>query len=546
MINKISVQNYKAFKNASIELKPITIFLGANSVGKSSIMKLLLLITQNANSTDPLKSALKINGETIQLGSFENIIHKKDLKSNLRITFHLTKFNILKYKNQILNQIFDRYEALKKTYYMQKKGVDDFEVISSDIRKDIINFKKEKKLPIEQIFKEMMSYQIKINNILKKSEKKSLEARIASIFLQDYSEYNKSNGIHFDLSNYKSLLYYLIKLDNHKTNTFTILYEFSLNNKKMITINKFAIYSEESVNIFSYELQGRKHIISSIYFEKNIGKKYSTKFAKSISFNQFQVTRIQNSDNNILINTIIKMISDFVKTIKDTFNYENINYVDPLRAYPRRYYFLDEKDMLTSLNKIDGEQMATMLKENNDLKFKVNKWIGKFNLNVDIEQLQDTIHNIKISQNGLSLDITDVGFGISQILPIITQGFFSKNNSTTLIEQPEIHLHPKMQSELADLFIDIIHNSNSEININKRIIIETHSEYLLKRLRRRIADTTVLNKDIAIYSFELEKESNIGIINKIIIQEKGAFDWPKDFYSTDMDDTIEFLKYQDK
>ena len=77
-------------------------------------------------------------------------------------------------------------------------------------------------------------------------------------------------------------------------------------------------------------------------------------------------------------------------------------------------------------------------------------------MRVTVKEFKDIIHNIKINQNNLDLDITDVGFGISQVLPILVQGFMSNNKSLTLIEQPEIHLHPKMQADLADLFIDIL------------------------------------------------------------------------------------------
>jgi len=74
----------------------------------------------------------------------------------------------------------------------------------------------------------------------------------------------------------------------------------------------------------------------------------------------------------------------------------------------------------------------------------------------------------------------DVGFGISQVLPIIVQGFLSKDDSITIIEQPEIHLHPMMQSDLADLFIDVIESTTTN---GKILFIETHSESILKRLR---------------------------------------------------------------
>ena len=99
-----------------------------------------------------------------------------------------------------------------------------------------------------------------------------------------------------------------------------------------------------------------------------------------------------------------------------------------------------------------------------------------------------------------------------------------------------------MQAELADLFIDIVNDKNMK---NRKLIIETHSEYLLKRLRRRIAEGKISSEDVAIYSFELNNEINEATISPLNISKKGSFDWPKDFYSTDMDDTIEFLKLQD-
>ncbi|RYZ75918.1 MAG: hypothetical protein EOP04_32710, partial [Proteobacteria bacterium] len=95
------------------------------------------------------------------------------------------------------------------------------------------------------------------------------------------------------------------------------------------------------------------------------------------------------------------------------------------------------------------------------------------------------------------LDIADVGFGISQILPVIVQCFLSKTNSFTVIEQPEIHLHPKMQADLTDLFIEVLGDEK-----DKCLIVETHSEYLLNRLRLRIAQGKISRDDVAIYFVE--------------------------------------------
>jgi predicted ATPase len=83
-----------------------------------------------------------------------------------------------------------------------------------------------------------------------------------------------------------------------------------------------------------------------------------------------------------------------------------------------------------------------------------------------------------------SLDnsLIDVGFGVSQVLPVVTQLFFVPEGSIVLLEQPELHLHPSAQAGLADLFLTAAQERNLQL------IIESHSEHLLTRLQRRIAE----------------------------------------------------------
>ena len=187
----------------------------------------------------------------------------------------------------------------------------------------------------------------------------------------------------------------------------------------------------------------------------------------------------------------------------------------------------------------------TPLKKNTQINSRVNTWLKKFGLKVTVKEFKDIIHNIKIHQNDLDLDITDVGFGISQVLPILVQGFMSNNRSLTLIEQPEIHLHPKMQADLADLFIDIVKlAADKKGKIKKSLLIETHSEYLLKRLRRRISEGKLSSKDIAIYFIEPRDKDNkdSALIKNIEISKDGSFEWPKDFYITEFEDDMTYFQ----
>ena len=221
------------------------------------------------------------------------------------------------------------------------------------------------------------------------------------------------------------------------------------------------------------------------------------------------------------------------------------NYVSPLRAHPKRYYFLDKARHNTYVDTLDGDALTEILRENTVLKERINNWLKHFSVKIEVSHLQDIIHRLTVVQNQLNLDITDVGFGISQILPVIIQGFLSSNNSMTLIEQPEIHLHPQMQADLADLFIEVVNEKQPNDLICKYLLIETHSEYLLRRLRRRISEGVISSENVIIYSIDPQSGEEGAVIRNLELKSKGEFQWPKNFYGGELlKDTIEFIKNQ--
>jgi len=134
---------------------------------------------------------------------------------------------------------------------------------------------------------------------------------------------------------------------------------------------------------------------------------------------------------------------------------------------------------------------------------------------------------LKLSSQSPEVLITDVGFGVSQILPVIVLCYYVPRGSTLLIEQPEIHLHPKVQAGLADVFIDAIEKKDI------RIILESHSEHLLRRLQRRIAEQKFNSESAALYFCEsikgesILKELNLDLFGNIT-------NWPKDFFGDEM------------
>jgi len=128
-------------------------------------------------------------------------------------------------------------------------------------------------------------------------------------------------------------------------------------------------------------------------------------------------------------------------------------------------------------------------------------WLKKMGLihGFRLEEIKhgSNIWQIKIQmQKGRSeveVLLPDVGFGVSQILPVITLLYYVPEGSTVILEQPEIHLHPLAQAELADLIVNV------SMHRNVQIILESHSEHLLLRLQRLIAEEEIDAEEVKLY-----------------------------------------------
>ena len=173
--------------------------------------------------------------------------------------------------------------------------------------------------------------------------------------------------------------------------------------------------------------------------------------------------------------------------------YEGVNFIAPLRHTPERTYLI--KGNVNSVG-LSGENTPTMLAKLKDSKvFNDFEFMGNAQNNPQengyfdiIQYWLDFFHLGKLSIEGnrgaisITLDnhnITDIGFGVSQILPILTQGLYMSKDETLLIEQPEIHLHPKMELAMADFLIEL---AKSERNL----IVETHSDHIINRIIHRV------------------------------------------------------------
>lgn len=148
---------------------------------------------------------------------------------------------------------------------------------------------------------------------------------------------------------------------------------------------------------------------------------------------------------------------------------------------------------------------------------------------------------VRVREGGPEVSIPDVGFGVSQVLPVVIQCFYAPRNSTVLIEQPELHLHPAVQQNLADLFISATHARENGEGRGVQFLIESHSEHFLRRLQRRIAEGEIKERDVAIYFCSSTREGST--ITPLQLDVFGHVqNWPQDFFGDQMTDIAEMQK----
>jgi hypothetical protein len=221
-------------------------------------------------------------------------------------------------------------------------------------------------------------------------------------------------------------------------------------------------------------------------------------------------------------------------------------YLGPLRDYPKRIYTwagdepsdVGRKGELaipaTLAARAKGRYISPGYKRHRQtLEERLAYWLKEMGIieSFSIQQIGQNRkdYEVLVSKTKQSPEvlITDVGFGLSQVLPVIVMCYYVEEGSVLLLEQPELHLHPSAQAWLADIFIDVVNNRGVQI------IVESHSEHFLRRLQRRIAEEEIKNDKTALYFCSAENSASK--TEKLDVNMFGDItNWPKDFFGDEM------------
>jgi len=313
-----------------------------------------------------------------------------------------------------------------------------------------------------------------------------------------------------------------IKIDKGAPSTFYLDYE--LGNY----LFKLAL-RDQSTNHFDLEASSKKSD-DKFSFTRNQGRAWKLPGpVKSYKFPDQARTYFQNAG----------FLSDLEANYEKEL--DKIFYLGPLREPPKRNY-LWARSRPTDVGQkgekaIDAILAATENKEKRKIKSTgrlisfqkiVAHWLREMGLieNFRVEEIakDSNLWQVKVttSKGGSEVLLTDVGFGISQVLPVITLLQYVAEGSTVILEQPEIHLHPLAQAALADLIIQ------AATHRKVQVILESHSEHLLLRLQRRIAEEVVSAKSIKLYF--CDKINGNSVLTPLDVDLYGNINnWPENF-----------------
>jgi hypothetical protein len=479
VIEELEIGNLKAFSGIHrAQLAPITLLYGANSAGKSSLIQSLLLLKQTFESTDPQQPALVLRGNLVDLGSVPGIMHGHDTSKDLVLGLRLSSPT----RRSWLPPTIPQPDALNLTF-----GWDDD---SRSVRQKSVSFSTEGSL-ITAFTRPRGPYSVRTPETTSRSEqlpfrigqKAAREAFLSWALdaIPTYGPFRNSDTA--------------VAIRNDRQRFLTLFrdhYSFAAGSFGLLPFMS-RITPKAGAPALDDETELVLHRIQDLWMD-------------TAQLFRFQVVEAL----------------------------ETLAYLGPLRRAPQRFHLLS--GARRSQVGVSGEYAAEMLSRDPHLKAHVNRWLEILEIpyRLDVIEIEDTdvrhslgdvvVLVLTDARSGVALSPGDVGFGISQLLPIIVQSVASAG-TTICIEQPEIHVHPRLQAHVADLLID------GHQTRGNQFLVETHSEHLMLRLQTRIRAGQLDPDAVAVLYVDTDA-SGAAYLVPIELNEDGSFrqPWPHGFF----------------
>lgn len=489
MIRSVGLKGFKAFFELNdLEFKPITVLCGQNSSGKSSILQSILLMKQTRESRNFAQSLL-LNGKYVHLGSIKNALHGGA----------------------------GRMEVVVEHQFNKER--DQFEFGTR------VNFRP----PLEYLVSGLIEGG---EELFRSGKDFRVRARYAFSPAADTDMVGRNGQV---------------EVSEFEVVTTIVSSEGVVERSSRFLMEKVS----QGYDVSWSGLETFRGTSTSSGSRKNINVDFENlnPAVRQVSFSE------KGDEEGIPVSVLF-----FLRAVDElaSFMSGQITYLGPLREEPARRYFFDNevvdigvkgenaayiyqlqaKDHLRGhyfYNGLDGGGFEK--RDLTSVDRAVAEWMEILGVSgFSSEDKNDVISLGMQSRTNTRVNIADVGFGVSQIFPVILEGLRMPKGSTLLLEQPEIHLHPNMQMQMADYFISLALSG-------KNIVLETHSDHVVNRLIRRVVEdeSGSLGDMIAVY-FVSGGEKGSTVEKVQVDGARGIVNWPKGFFDQAADEQRKIIQ----
>ncbi len=589
-----------------LRLAPLTIFAGANSSGKSTVIQSMLLTAQTLQSP-VLNRPVVLNGHMARLGAFTDIVSNADEESEISIGFTLElpteephAFRLGTSPRPLPRRFTSTMRPKIDCSYMFSVRGDDFrqkEILRLQPRLERSDVSVEALLQLESVSETVSVKRSQIPLVdrirdLKLPEAGPLGADLNTLDFEVVKLLShKPDRRHRNLASRRNAG---ASFNHFLPNRLTVTYDAVETEVRQVVESLTAPITGEWIEL---ELDERRSplnegvrqivisVVESLLLSEEVSDKVKGTIARRLTelranFSVTQLHRLyrllpiparafvaekisekkdelrhavragRKSEFQLRYVPLPELLTAGMSAIRAFFSF-SVKYLGPLRDEPKPVYPLVGTSGLNDVG-FRGEHTAAVLDVNRNTQIEyvpthcfsdtfiepakhvdslqraVLDWLEYVGVGTELKTVDmgKLGHELKVAtaDSAVLHDLTQVGVGVSQVLPILVLSLLAEAGSTLIFEQPELHLHPRVQTRLADFFVAMSH-------LGKQCIVETHSEYLINRLRFRAATSKGREISDAVVLYFVEKLSDQSTYREITINEYGVIqDWPLGFF----------------
>jgi len=524
LMKEIQIMNFRSLKDTGMQkLSPITLLVGENSSGKSTFLRAFPLLKQSISkrTSGPILWAGDID-DYVDFGSFEETV-TNDGSNDITFGF---KFDI---DERVITRRYYTVGKLEKAELEKLRTKIHYEItISSDKGKEYVS-----RLKL-RINSSQIEFNLEEKSITTDRNYYYKEPKKTTPMSENVPDSRIYAGYLFAIS--RTFGFILPDIDRLWQKT---MKEILHPKTKEIAHGLVEISAEIGLRIS--EGEDLVPLASTVN-----GKKYTEVYNNFVS--------ALHADKSGDLSELFRLcfFYDSFSAIDDyIFNYfKQVHYIAPLRATAERYYRL--RNLAVDEVDYQGKNLPVFINSLSNKQLKeFHLWTEEhFGFTVSTEKKGGHLSlQIKLRESDKKINLSDTGFGYSQVLPIITQlwelssqhksnvpRYYSISQSLPMIiaiEQPELHLHPAIQARLAKAFvasIDLARKNNCEL----QLIIETHSETIVNYFGRAIARGMLNPEDISLIMFEKDTAESVTAVKNSSYDKDGFLtNWPYGFFESE-------------